>query len=308
MNQVFKYLSYSKQAFHQKMDRILQQRELEALLLPIIKELRQEHPHVAARQLYQILKPDNIGRDKFEQLCFMHGLKLPRLKSYRRTTDSSGVIRFPNLTEGREFTDINQAWGSDITYYQIGNRFYYLTFIIDLYSRVIVGYSVSRKLLTEQTTIPALQMAIENRQPQPGLIFHSDGGGQYYCKAFLNLTRENKMKNSMCDAAYENPYAERINGTIKNQYLKGYNPRSYEGLIQSTKRAVKNYNCIRPHSSLEKMPPVVFEKQLPAGGSSSEHDNFCNFGSTIEPHQKNHHIQMTNKTRLKSVKKKVNVF
>jgi len=101
MNQVFKYLSYSKQAFHQKMDRILQQRELEALLLPIIKELRQEHPHVAARQLYQILKPDNIGRDKFEQLCFMHGLKLPRLKSYRRTTDSSGVIRFPNLTEGR---------------------------------------------------------------------------------------------------------------------------------------------------------------------------------------------------------------
>lgn len=308
MNQIFKYLGYSKQAFHQKMDRMLEQREQEALLLPIIRELRQEHPGVAARQLYLILKPQDIGRDKFEQLCFKYGLKLPRLRSYRRTTDSSGVIRFPNLIEGREFTGINQGWGSDITYYQIDDKFYYLTFIIDLYSRVIVGFSVSTKLLTEHTTLPALQMATAVRQPQPGLIFHSDGGGQYYCKQFLKFTDSFKMKNSMCEAAYENPHAERINGTIKNQYLKGYNPQTYTALIENTKRAVRNYNCVKPHSSLNKLTPVEFEKQLPAGGASSENDNFCNFSNPIELYQKNHHFQMTNKNIHKPVKKRSTYF
>lgn len=308
MNEVFRYLGYSKQAFHQKMDRLLLEREQEALLLPIIRELRQEHPGVAARQLYVILKPQNIGRDKFELLCFKNGFKLQRLKSQQRTTDSTGVIRFPNLIAGREFTGINQAWSSDITYYQIGSSFYYLTFIIDIYSRMIVGFSVSIRLITEETTIPALQMAAEDRLIAPGLIFHSDGGGQYYCKSFLKLTETYKMKNSMCEVAWENPYAERINGTIKNQYLKGYNPQNYQALKEMTYRAVRNYNYVKPHKSLNKLTPAAFEQQKPAGGSSSGNDNFCAFSNTNEPHQKNPHSLMTSKKKLITVEKTVNVF
>ena len=308
MNQVFRYIGYSKQAFHQKMDRLLLQGEQEALLLPIVRELRQEHPGVGARQLYLILKPQHIGRDKFEQLCFRNGLKLQKLKSHRRTTDSTAVIRFPNLIAGREFSDINQGWSSDITYYQIGSRFYYLTFIIDLYSRMIVGFSVSIHLLTEQTTIPALQMAVKARLPAPGLIFHSDGGGQYYCKSFLKLTDTYKMRNSMCEFAWENPCAERINGTIKNQYLKGYNPLNYQALIRMTQRAVKNHNYVKPHKSLNKLTPAAFEQQLPAGGASPGNDNFCNVSHAIERHQKNHHSPMTTEKKLKIVEKTVNVF
>src|SRR5205814_83960 len=132
-------------------------------------------------------------------------------------------------------------------------------FIIDLFSRKIVGFSVSKKLLTEQTTIPALNMALSERKPAADLIFHSDGGGQYYCKEFLNLTDAYKIKNSMCDVAYENPHAERINGTIKNQYLKGYNPMNYPSLISMTQRAVNNYNGVRPHKSLPKISPEEYE-------------------------------------------------
>jgi putative transposase len=247
MNQIYRYTDYSKQAFHQKMDRWLDEHEQQLLLLPIIAELRQEHPGVASRILHLIHRPKNIGRDKFEKLCFEHGFKLDRPRAYKRTTDSSGVIRFPNLIAGNEFTGINQAWSSDITYYQIDDTVYYITFIIDLFSRRIVGFSVSKRLLTEQTTLPALEMALVERNPAAGLIFHSDGGGQYYCKEFLNLTADHKIKNSMCEIVFENAHAERINGTIKNQYLKGYNPYSYVSLIEMTRRAVKNYNCIRPH-------------------------------------------------------------
>lgn len=312
MNQVFRYLGYSKQRFHQKLDRMLKEKEQQSLLLPIIAELRFEHPEMAARELYLILRPDGIGRDKFERLCFENGYKLPRKRSLFRTTDSTGVIRFPNLLAGREFTQVNQAWASDITYFQIGDCVYYLTFILDLCSRVIVGYSVSKRLLTEETTLPALLMAIENFKPPAGLIFHSDGGGQYYSKSFLQVTQSAGFKNSMCDAAYENPFAERVNGTIKNQYLKGYNPDSYEALIKQTARAVRNYNLVRPHKSLGKLTPLAYYyKKMPAGGASLPADGFCNPRTKTNLYKKNHHQpkRLTLSTsRAKGVEKTVNVF
>ncbi len=282
------------------MNRKLGEQEQNLLLLPIITELRQEHPGVAARQLYLILQPENIGRDKFENLCFDHGFKLERPRAYRRTTDSTGVIRFPNLILGIEFNGLNQAWVSDITYYQIGDRFYYLTFIMDIFSRKIVGYSVSKRLFTIHTTIPALRMALHDRKPSAGLIFHSDGGGQYYCKSFLKITEDYKIKNSMCDVVYENPHAERINGTIKNQYLKGYNPQHYNSLKEFTKRAINNYNQIKPHASLKKQSPVAFEKLLPAGGSLVTDDNFCSCSNTDDHHQKKNHLPPRDKLILKT--------
>jgi putative transposase len=277
MNRIYHYMGYSKQAFHQKMDRHLAQTEQQLLLLPIIRELREEHPGVSARKLYLMMRPQSIGRDKFEELCFSNGLKLAPTANFTRTTNSSGVIRFPNLVDRREFTGINQGWSSDITYYRIGSLFYYLTFIIDLFSRWIVGYSVSKRLLTEQTTIPALVMALSKRNVLAGLIFHSDGGAQYYCREFLKITEAHKMKNSMGEMAYENPHAERINGTIKNQYLKGYGPTCYASLERMTARAVNNYNCVRPHDSLGKKTPAAFEASLPAGGASLPNDHFCNY-------------------------------
>jgi putative transposase len=304
MNRVYEYMGCSKQSFHQRLDRELRQKEMELLLLPIIEQLRADHPCVAARQLYWIIKPEGIGRDRFERLCFSHGYKLPKTKSFTRTTDSNGVVRFANLIVGRELTGINQIWSSDITYFQISDRFYYLTFIIDLFSRRIVGFNVSERLFTEHTTLPALMMALSERNPGRGLIFHSDGGSQYYCKAFLKVTSEWKIKNSMCEMAYENPHAERINGTIKNQYLKGYAPTDFLSLKKMTSRAVYNYNYVKPHSSLKKLSPVDFEQTMPAGGSSSATDKFCIDSNSARHHQKNYQSQL----RSTLVKKTVNVF
>lgn len=300
MNEVYRYTGYSKQAFHQKLIRSQEEKEQLMLLLPLIAEVRDDHPGMGAREMYRIRKPAHIGRDKFEAWCFENGYKLPRTKSFKKTTDSSGVIRFDNLLEGKKFTHVNQVWTSDITYYQIEERCYYLTFILDLYSRRIVGYSVSKRLLTKETTMPALYMALKERRPGAGLIFHSDGGGQYYCREFLKLTSSWKIKNSMCDTVYENPHAERINGTIKNQYLRGYRPTGFRSLQQQTARAVYNYNHTKPHSSLEKLSPCTFETLLPAGGSSTLTDHFNKRQSTKKmPHENNQ-----SKLRLNSKPKK----
>ena len=311
MNQVYRYKAISKQSFHQRMDRLMQLRGQTLLLLPIIEELREEHPEVGARQLYYMIKPTAMGRDGFEQLCFENGFKLKRRKAYKTTTDSRGVIRFPNLLAGQQFTAVNQGWSSDITYYQIRQSYYYLTLIIDVFSRVIVGYSVSRRLLTEHTTVPALKMALRQRRPDQGLIFHSDAGGQYYSKEFLELTQVNRIKNSMCEVAWENPYSERINGTIKNQYLKGYNPQSFVSLVSMTKRAINNYNQVRPHQSLKNMTPKNFESSLPAGGSCFTKDNLCTSRNITRLEKKDHPLKNRSiplvKT-TKSVEKTVNVY
>ena len=143
----------------------------------------------------------------------------------------------------------------------MGEKFYYLTFVMDQFSRKIKGYHASRSMRTEDTTIPALQMAIKDLQPDQKPIIHSDGGGQYYSKAFLEMTN-NRLINSMGKSAYENPYAERLNRTIKNNYLKQYNPEDFKQLTVFLRKAVKMYNEEKPHLGLKGRTPVAFEKEF----------------------------------------------
>jgi transposase InsO family protein len=262
MNAIFRMLGVSKQSFHQQLDRRLQKLEEEGNLLPLIRQIREDHPRLSARKMYSLIRPSFIGRDQFEAFCFEHGFKLEVKKSWTKTTNSLGVTRFPNLLLEFEVTGVNQVWVSDITYYRIADRFYYLTFIMDLHSRRIVGYSVSKDLSTENTTIVALKQAIYLRKPSSVLILHSDGGGQYYCKEFLKITRKYGIRNSMCDTVYENPHAERINGIIKNDYVSHYGPESFDRLKLMVKKAVEMYNYIRPHGSLSGLSPITFEELL----------------------------------------------
>lgn len=252
----------TKQSFHQKLNRqLLILQEMEQLLV-LVKQIRVNHPRMSSRQMYRLIRPRGLGRDRFEAFCFENGFKVSIRRAHHRTTNSLGVTRFPNLLAGLELTGINQVWVSDITYYRIGENFYYLTFFLDLYSRTIVGHSVSSDLLTLSTTIPALQRALKRRGAQAGLILHSDGGGQYYCKEWLTLTARHQFRNSMAESVYENPNAERLNGIIKNDYLVGYGPENYDQLMHMTEKAVRKYNEEKPHGSLGNLSPCQFELSL----------------------------------------------
>lgn len=274
LNKLYQSIGLTKQAFHQRMDRYLQERSLEEQLVLIVYQVREDHPTMGLRDIYYKTNPQNIGRDRFEMLCKQSGLAIEHTHNMRRTTDSSGVIRFENLLVGLIINKPNQVWQSDITYFELNKRFYYITFIVDAFTRIIIGYTVSQRLTTEQTTLPALKNAIKSRMDLnmdiKALIFHSDGGGQYYDKDFLKLTNKNQIKNSMCEHPWDNGKAERINGVIKNNYLIHRHINTYEQLLAEVDRSVFLYNTDKPHIELQRKSPIQFEN-----------DYFCRIKSKV---------------------------
>jgi putative transposase len=263
LNRLYEAIGISKQGVHKLLNIYELSQERRGQLLLVVHQIRQNHPTMGMRDMYYKINPEGMGRDAFEAFCTKEGLRSKVHKNYKRTTDSNGVIRFENLLESTEITRINQVWQSDITYYELGDRFYYLTFIIDAYTRRIVGHNTSMSLSTQMTTLPSLKLAVRIRKDQDlkGLILHSDGGGQYYAKEFVKYTKELGLVNSMCDYAWENGKAERINGVIKNNYLKHRSISNYEDLVKEVDRSVKLYNEDKPHLMLGRMSPVTFEEK-----------------------------------------------
>ena len=239
-----------------------------------------------------------MGRDQFERFCMDSGYRIKRLKNFRVTTNSLGVTRFPNMIKDLKLTGVNQVFVSDITYFDMGSATYYLTFIMDLFNREIVGWSASDNLRTENTTLPALHRAIyeRGRTSLKGAIIHSDGGGQYYCNEFKELTKSLEMINSMTEEkVYENSHAERLNGIIKNNYLYPYNPTNMKSLKKLLDKAVLMYNTEKPHKALGKLTPREYKNTI---------DNEDNSSSNLPLSTVNHHYNK----RVKLNTKKVNVI
>ena len=267
-------------------------------MIPLINEIRRDHPRMSARDIYLKLQPSCMGRDQFERFCMNSGYRIKQLKNYRVTTNSLGVTRFPNMIKDIEVTRVNQVFVSDITYYEMGSATYYLTLIMDLYNREVVGWSASDNLRTENTTLPALHRVIteRGRANLNGAILHSDGGGQYYCNEFKALTKELKMINSMTEEkVYENSHAERLNGIIKNNYLYPYGPTNIKSLRKLLDKAVYMYNTEKPHKALGKLTPKKFRSTI---------DNEDNSSSYLPLSTVNH----INYKKSKLSNKKVNVI
>ncbi len=255
-------LGITKQAVYQyKQREELYHIKLSDLLVQV-DELRREHPGCGVEKMYKTLKPNFIGRDKFIEIFMSIGYRVKKVRNYVRTTIPTH-LKYPNLIEGMVVCRPNQVWQSDITYIYLNGRFYYIVFIIDVYTRKIVGSKVSDNMRAEANMI-ALKQAIESQKASlTDLIHHSDRGSQYVDKGYLNLLKNNGIIVSMGFKAQDNAYAERINGTIKNEYLKRWEIKSFTDLKRKLNKAVKHYNEKRTHSSLiNNLSPVNFEKYL----------------------------------------------
>jgi putative transposase len=263
LNHLYTSVGISRQAVHQSRARLARERDTHSLLEALIRDVRHDHATLSCRAMYWLIQPHHLGRDRFEALCRQLGYMTHTRRNPARTTDSSGVVRFDNLTLDLALDGVDQLWSSDITYFRVGESFYYLTFVLDCFSRRILGHSVSARLSTDHTTLPALRRAVAARKGRcRGTILHSDGGGQYYADAFLKYTNSKGLVNSMCEQAWQNPYAERINGTIKNNYLRHYTIRDLQDLVNKVELAVRLYNFERPHKSLNWVSPVEYEKRV----------------------------------------------
>ena len=288
-------LKITKQSFHQMMERRNYKYEEQEQLIPLINDIRRDHPRMSARDIYLKLKPSFMGRDQFERFCMDSGYRIKKLRNYRVTTNSLGVTRFPNLIKDLKVTGVNQVFVSDITYFDLGSETRYLTFIMDLYNREVVGYSESDNLRTENTTIPALHRLtkLRGKANLEGSILHSDGGGQYYSNDFKALTKELGIVNSMTEEkVYENPHAERLNGVIKNNYLYPYGPTNVASLRRLLDKAVLMYNTGKPHKALKKLTPCEFKNTV---------DNENNSPSYFPLSTVNHNNHINRKKSIKKV-------
>jgi len=198
-----------------------------------------------------------MGRDKFIEVMMEQGFRIKRPPNYRRTTQAGKTV-YPNLIKGLRVSSPAVVWQSDITYIPVGERFYYVVFIVDIYTKRIVGYKVSSSMRAT-ANYEALAMALKV-SPAP-LIHHSDRGSQYASLEYTTRLRNSGAKISMGLIAQENAYAERLNRTIKDEYLEYWKPKTFDQLKRQVKKAVLHYNHQRPHNQLQRLSPIDFENK-----------------------------------------------
>jgi len=255
MNQLYKSVGISKQAVSQQANRQVRFEGRVAHLIEQAEVLREEHPGCGVEKMYYALKPDFLGRDGFIELFMDAGFRIKRAKNFKRTTYAAKVD-YPNLIKGMAVAAPSVIWQSDITYYRVGEQFHYAVFIIDVYTKKIVGYQVSEHMRAT-ANVKALEMAMGNNKPPD--IHHSDRGSQYSCHKYTDLLNSHNCRISMALSAQDNAYAERINRTIKEEYLDYWKPRTFKELKRFTDKAVFNYNNKRKHKNIKMMAPVDFE-------------------------------------------------
>jgi transposase InsO family protein len=268
MKAIYQMLGESRQNVSQCLQRAFTKTLASNQVVDLAKDIRKEHGKMGCRKMYWKAFVDlPIGRDQCEQILLSNGFRVEYPRNYQRTTYSIGKHYYPNRIEGLTLDGINQVWQTDITYFEVGSRFYYLVFIVDVYSRRIVGWSVDDSLWA-QANLRALEKAIRLRGDRQlkGLIHHSDRGGQYIDRDYISRLTQQQITPSMCQFGWQNAYSERVNGIIKNEYLNCWKISDFVQLKKAVNRAIYLYNVERPHWKLhKKLSPVAFEKQLSDG-------------------------------------------
>lgn len=261
---LYRMIGISKQAHYKRVNHQKRLEEVTEKLIEGAHRIRQEHQRMGCRKMYNEIKPDGLGRDKSEHILLANGFRVKPKRSWIRTT-YTGKHWYPNLIQGMRVSNINQLWVSDITYIPISHKtHYFLTLVQDVYSRRIVGWSLSREMSSISTVVAAYKMALPALGDQKGgLIFHSDKGSQYYWHGLRTLHEQNAITPSMGGKAWENAHAESINGILKNEYIDFVGMRiTFQQASKMIEKIIQKYNESRPHGSLNKMKPSEFEAYI----------------------------------------------
>ncbi len=189
------------------------------------------------------------------------------------TTDSNHKHPvYPSLLKGLEVTGINQVWVADITYIRIMTGFVYLAVILDIFSRRVVGWALSKRI-DHELTVAALKMGISARNPAPGIIHHSGRGVQYACGDYVKVLGDHRFKVSMSRPGnpYDNAFAESFMKTLKKEEVYLWEYESFTDVVERIPLFIETvYNRKRVHSGIHYLPPVEFEAILQDKGRKQE--------------------------------------
>lgn len=155
----------------------------------------------------------------------------------------------------------NQIWVSDVTCFKLGDRYLYTCVVLDLFSRKVVAYKVSKKNSTQLIT-STFKLALEQRSPEAGLIFHSDRGSQYTSHRFQQLLHKHSVVQSFSNSGkpHDNAVAESFFATFKKEELYRKDYTSEADFKRGVDSYIDFYNCQRPHRTLRNLTPCQVEK------------------------------------------------
>ena len=225
------------------------------------------HPKSGYRTMLHYLNRSGIrvGERKIRRIMKKYDLHAKIRRAFVHTTDSNHSHRvYPNLLPERTVRGLNEVWTADLTYIRIGNGFVYLAIILDLYSRRVIGWHVSKKI-DGDLAVAALRMAIARRKPEPGCIHHADRGVQYLCGDYVALLEAHGfwISNSAKGNPYDNAWTERFMRTLKQEevYLASY--ETFLDVIDNLPRFIEEvYNEKRVHSGIDYLTPNELEERI----------------------------------------------
>lgn len=263
LNASCRLLGYTRQAFYKQKLRIERKAISAELILQEVVKIRSEQRRIGVRKLHHMIAAFmyehsvEMGRDALYELLREHSMLIRRRRRTgpRTTFSAFWMKRYPNLAKDFSPSQGNQLWVSDITYIRVKEGFAYLSLITDAYSRKIVGYHLNGNL-SAKGPATALRIALRNNPDRDNLIHHSDRGLQYYSSEYMKLIGD-RIRISMTEKSdpLENAIAERVNGILKQELLA----KRYESFAEATRevrRAVRTYNHLRPHLSIDMLTPA----------------------------------------------------
>tara|TARA_R110002051_G_scaffold127873_2_gene201505 strand:- start:8946 stop:9686 length:741 start_codon:yes stop_codon:yes gene_type:complete len=242
--------------------------KLEQQIIEIVHKRRRSLPREGVRKLKVSLDGEfakanlKVGRDTLFNVLRQHNMLTLRKRYSARTTNSyHRFYKYRNIIKDMEVTRPNQVWVSDITYIRTVKGFCYLALITDMYSRKIVGHDLSDSLELNGC-VRALDKALYQAKDIEQLIHHSDRGIQYCSNVYTQILKRNNIGISMTEEnhCYENAMAERVNGILKDEFYLDQVFTDATHAKRAAKNAIKLYNEIRLHLSLNYRTPNMVYK------------------------------------------------
>lgn len=249
------------------------QAERDVALRDAIERIALEFPGYGYRRVTKALEREGWTANHKRVLRVMRreSLLCQLKRRFVATTDSAhGLRTYPNALADAALTAPDQAWVADITYIRLPTAFAYLACLLDAFSRRCVGWHLSRTIDTG-LTLAALERALADRQPAPGLIHHSDRGVQYASAAYVARLEAAGARLSMSGVGnpYDNAKAESFFSTLKREEVHLQHYHSFEDAAANLGRFIEDvYNRKRLHSSLGYRPPAEFEATYQRDGAS----------------------------------------
>ena len=226
---------------------------------------RRSHDTYGSPRVCRALKKRGVrcGENRVARLMRAAGLKGRVVKVTRR---APGVHRFYQATHNLRLdqpppTAINQQWVGDVTYLKVNHKPCFMATVLDVYSRKVVGWALGRDR-TVNLTERALKRAVRHRQPDPGLLFHSDRGIEYGAYRYRDALTRRGIRPSMNRPGHcqDNAHMESFFHSMKAEWIRGREFNSYEALESALKSYIRFYNRFRLHSGIDYHSPEEYEK------------------------------------------------